>query len=56
VNGEVLMERRQVKTVNEAEVLELAQRETDAALRRTKLEHLLAIPDRFWKVTRGNPE
>jgi 5-methylthioadenosine/S-adenosylhomocysteine deaminase len=56
VNGEVLMERRQVKTVNEAEVLELAQKETDAALRRTHLEHLLAIPDRFWRVSRGVPD
>ena len=56
VNGQVLMEGREVRGVNEAEVLELAQRETDLALRRTKLEHLLAIPPRFWKVTKGLSE
>jgi len=55
VNGDILMEGRRVRTVNEAEVLDLAQRETDAALRRTKLEHLLAIPERFWGVTKGLP-
>jgi cytosine/adenosine deaminase-related metal-dependent hydrolase len=53
VNGEVLMEQRRVRTVNEAEVLELAQLEADNAIRRTGLAHLLAIPDRFWNVTRG---
>ncbi len=56
VNGEVLMEGREVKSVQVAEVLDMAQRETDAALRRTKLEHLLALPERFWGVTRGLPE
>jgi 5-methylthioadenosine/S-adenosylhomocysteine deaminase len=56
VNGDVLMEGRRVTTVNEAAVLELAQRETELALKRTALEHLLAIPDRFWGVTRGLPE
>ena len=35
------------------EVLELAQKESDLAIRRTGLAHLLAIPDRFWNVTRG---
>jgi cytosine/adenosine deaminase-related metal-dependent hydrolase len=53
VNGEVLMEQRRVRTVNEAEVLELAQLEADNAIRRTGLAHLLAVPDRFWNVTRG---
>lgn len=56
VNGEVLMEGRKVRTVNEADVLDLAQREIELALERTKLGHLLAIPPRFWKVTRGLPE
>ena len=37
----------------EAAVLDDAQREAELAVRRTKLEHLLAIPDRFWGVTRG---
>jgi cytosine/adenosine deaminase-related metal-dependent hydrolase len=53
VDGRVLMERREVKTVKVEEVLDLAQAETEAALRRTQLEHLLAIPERFWGVTRG---
>jgi cytosine/adenosine deaminase-related metal-dependent hydrolase len=53
VNGEILMEGRRVRTVDEAEVLELAQKESDLAIQRTGLAHLLAIPDRFWKVTRG---
>ena len=53
VNGEVLMEGRRVRTVDEAEVLELAQKESDLAIQRTGLSHLLAIPDRFWNVTRG---
>ena len=53
VNGQVLMEGRRVRTVDEAEVLEEAQREADLAIRRTKLEHLLAIPPKFWGVTKG---
>lgn len=53
VNGDILMEGRRVRTVDEAEVLELAQRESDLAIQRTGLAHLLAIPDRFWNVTRG---
>ena len=53
VNGDVLMEGRRVRTVNEAEVLEQAQLEADKAITRTGLAHLLAIPDRFWNVTRG---
>ena len=52
VNGEILMEGRQVRTVNEAEVLELAQREAELAIRRTGLESLLAIPPKFWKATK----
>ena len=48
VNGKILMEGRKVKSVNEAEVLALAQRETEEALRRTNLEHLLVLPKGFW--------
>jgi len=48
VNGEVLMLNREVLTVNEREVLELAQVEIDAALRRTGLEELVATPEGFW--------
>jgi len=56
VNGRVLMEGRRVLTVDETEVLELAQRETEETLRRTNLTHLLAIPEKFWNTSRGNPE
>jgi len=56
VNGQILMAKRHVRTVDEAEVLELAQKESEKALRRTRLTHLLALPDRFWKTTRGLPD
>jgi 5-methylthioadenosine/S-adenosylhomocysteine deaminase len=56
VDGQILMEHRQVKTVDETAVLELAQKEAEEALRRTNLERLLAIPDRFWRVSKGNPQ
>ena len=52
VNGDVLMLNRQVKTVNEAEVLELARREIEAALDRTGLHHLVATPEGFWGLTK----
>jgi cytosine/adenosine deaminase-related metal-dependent hydrolase len=48
VNGEILMQDREVLTVNEGEVLEMAQREIDAALERTGLKHLVATPEGFW--------
>ncbi|MGD8538599.1 MAG: amidohydrolase family protein [Candidatus Aminicenantes bacterium] len=53
VNGEVLMENRIVKTVSEAEVIELAEKAIAKAIKRTNLQHLLTIPDRFWNVTKG---
>jgi 5-methylthioadenosine/S-adenosylhomocysteine deaminase len=55
VNGQILMEGRKVKTVDEASVLELAQKASEDALRRTGLESLLEIPDRFWGVSKGLP-
>ncbi len=55
INGEILMENRQVKTVKEAEVYELAQKAADDAFRRTGLLHLLEIPERFWGVSKGLP-
>jgi len=55
VNGEVLMENRQVKTVNEAEVLRLAQKAIKNAIQRTNLHRLLTIPERFWGVSKGLP-
>ncbi len=52
VNGEVLMLDRQVQTVEVSEVLELAQREIEAALDRTGLQHLKRTPEGFWGRTR----
>ncbi|NJD20423.1 MAG: amidohydrolase family protein, partial [Gemmatimonadetes bacterium] len=52
VGGRVLMRDRQVLSVNEEEVLELAQKEADAALRRTGLEHLVDTPEGFWGRSR----
>ncbi|MBD3306001.1 amidohydrolase family protein [candidate division KSB3 bacterium] len=52
VAGKVLMEHREVKTVNEAEILNMAQRETEAMLERTDLRGLLQTPDRFWGYSR----
>ena len=52
VNGRVLMRDRVVLSVNEEEVLLMAQREADAAIRRTGLERLTATPDGFWGRSR----
>ncbi len=53
INGEVLMENRQVKTVNEAEVLKLAEKAIEDAIKRTNLQHLLTLPEGFWGATKG---
>lgn len=52
VDGRVLMRDRRVLTVNEEEVLAVAQREADAAIRRVGLQELTAMPDGFWGRTR----
>ena len=52
VNGRVLMRDRVVLSVNEEEVLLMAQREADAAIRRTGLERLTETPDGFWGRSR----
>jgi len=52
VNGRVLMRDRRVLTVNEDSVLTLAQREADAAIRRTGLERLMDTPAGFWGRSR----
>jgi cytosine/adenosine deaminase-related metal-dependent hydrolase len=48
VNGEILMRDGEVLTVDERQVLEMAQREIDAALERTGLQDLVATPEGFW--------
>jgi len=52
VNGRVLMRDRQVLSVNETDVLTLAQREADAAIRRTGLQRLTETPPGFWGKSR----
>jgi cytosine/adenosine deaminase-related metal-dependent hydrolase len=52
VNGRVLMRDRRVLSVNEDEVLVMAQREADAAIKRTGLERLKATPEGFWGRSR----
>ena len=52
VNGRVLMRDRVVLSVNETDVLNGAQREADAAIRRTGLDSLLRTPDGFWGRSR----
>ncbi|MFZ4285101.1 amidohydrolase family protein [Variovorax sp. HJSM1_2] len=49
VNGKVLMEDGKVNTVNEAEVMELAQVATDKMIARTGLQHLLTAPETLWR-------
>ncbi|MDB5850330.1 MAG: amidohydrolase, partial [Rhodoferax sp.] len=51
VNGQVLMEAGRVTTVDEAEVMEAAQRATDRMIERTGLQHLLVSPDNLWRVS-----
>lgn len=52
VNGRVLMRDRRVLSVNEEDVLNLAQREADAAIQRTGLEKLKETPEGFWGRSR----
>jgi 5-methylthioadenosine/S-adenosylhomocysteine deaminase len=48
VNGKILMENRQVKSVSESETLVLAQTAFDKAVDRTQLHSLMKMPDHFW--------
>lgn len=52
VNGCVLMRDRRVLSVNEEDVLNLAQRESDAAIQRTGLAKLKETPEGFWGRSR----
>ena len=49
VNGKVLMEDGKVNTVDEAEVMELAQVATDRMLERTGLRHMTEAPPTLWR-------
>ena len=52
VNGRVLMEGRSVLTVDETDVLDQAQQETEEMLDRTDLRHLLELRPNFWGHSR----
>jgi cytosine/adenosine deaminase-related metal-dependent hydrolase len=52
VDGRVLMRDRRVLSVNEEEVLTMAQREADVAIRRAGLQDLTVMPEGFWGATR----
>jgi cytosine/adenosine deaminase-related metal-dependent hydrolase len=52
VDGKVVMEGRRVLTVNEGDVLETAQGETERMLDRTALPSLLGVPAKFWGNSR----
>lgn len=49
VDGRILMEDYQVRTLNEGEVLEGAQQATERMLDRSGLRHLLDTPANFWR-------
>ena len=52
VNGRVLMRDRRMLTVNLPQVLTMAQREAELAIRRTGLDSLLQTPAGFWGRSR----
>jgi 5-methylthioadenosine/S-adenosylhomocysteine deaminase len=52
INGKLLMEGRQVNCVNESEVLDMAQKEIEKAIKRTGLSSYQNLPDRFWGYSR----
>lgn len=52
VDGKVLMRDRRILTLDEQEVLAMAQREADNAIRRTNLGELTEMPRGFWGTTR----
>ncbi len=52
VDGRILMRDREVVTVNESQVIDMAQREADLAIRRAGLESLLTTPAGFWGRSR----
>lgn len=48
IAGEILMEKRQVKHLNELEILDQAQAAAEKAIQRSGLEGFLGVPERFW--------
>ncbi|MFQ5979344.1 MAG: amidohydrolase family protein [Candidatus Heimdallarchaeota archaeon] len=52
VNGEVLMENRQLSHIIEFDILNRAQEEAEKAIARGQLKQFLEIPEKFWGQTR----
>ena len=52
VDGEILMEHREVKTVDEFAILERAQEEIEAAVGRSGMKNLYETTDRYWGHSR----
>jgi cytosine/adenosine deaminase-related metal-dependent hydrolase len=52
VDGEILMENRFVKTIDEGEVLELAQEQIEGAVGRSSLKNLFDITEGYWGKSR----
>lgn len=52
IDGKILMQSRQVFSVDEMEILEKAQTEADLAFTRSGLQHLLDLPEKFWGHSR----
>lgn len=50
--GRRVLEDGAVKTVDESEVLEMAQREAEAAIDRNDLRHLLDYTEGYWSRSR----
>jgi cytosine/adenosine deaminase-related metal-dependent hydrolase len=48
VDGKIIMEDRQVLTINEADVLEAAQQEAEATIDRAGLQQHMSLPPTFW--------
>ncbi|MCW4049010.1 MAG: amidohydrolase family protein [Candidatus Bathyarchaeota archaeon] len=52
VDGKILMKNREVKTVDEAAILEMAQEEIEAAVERSGMKRLYETTDRYWGHSR----
>jgi len=48
VDGQILMENREVKTVNEYEILESANEQLELAVKRSGLKELYELTDNYW--------
>jgi cytosine/adenosine deaminase-related metal-dependent hydrolase len=56
VDGEVVLENRRPVKVDEDDILDAAQRETELMLERTGYRYMLETPDTFWRHVRAGDE